>query len=374
MRRAKKVRISSLSELFELKLILLLGIVIIPFAVEAQIMSSGTNSLPFAAYSLLGRTDTNNSQTLPLLTVPSTGAGPLARSTTTQELAIANGVALLPTQVIDNGSMSSPTSDTISTYIVHKGDSIDDIAKMFNVSVNTIRWSNNLKKNSPLTEGEKLTILPISGIEHVVVTGDSVDSIARTYKGDPAEILSYNGLSDPTALKIGQSILIPNGELTTLTARPALATLKKKPSLSELTLTTNSKKTPSLDTTPTLSNSILADGYYIRPIVGGIRSQGLHGNNAVDLADHEGTPILASAAGEVVISADNGKWNGGYGNYIVLQHNNGSQTLYAHTSSNAVSVGQKVTQGQVIGYVGQTGLATGPHVHFEIRNGPINPF
>ena len=59
---------------------------------------------------------------------------------------------------------------------------------------------------------------------------------------------------------------------------------------------------------------------------------------------------------------------GGYGNYVMIYHSNGAYTLYAHMSSLAVSVGQTVTQGQVIGYVGDTGWATGPHLHFEIRN------
>jgi murein DD-endopeptidase MepM/ murein hydrolase activator NlpD len=69
-----------------------------------------------------------------------------------------------------------------------------------------------------------------------------------------------------------------------------------------------------------------------------------------------------------------GAWNGGYGNYVVIQHGNGSQTLYAHQSKIIVGVGEHVVQGQVIGYVGNTGRSTGPHLHFEVRNGPRNPF
>ena len=67
-------------------------------------------------------------------------------------------------------------------------------------------------------------------------------------------------------------------------------------------------------------------------------------------------------------------YNGGYGSYVVITHDNGSQTLYAHMSKVAATVGEEVVQGQVIGYVGETGDATGPHVHFEIRNGIRNPF
>jgi len=113
-------------------------------------------------------------------------------------------------------------------------------------------------------------------------------------------------------------------------------------------------------------------GYYERPIRGGVKTQGLHGYNGVDLATPAGSPIYASAAGRVIISKSSG-WNGGYGNYIVIEHNNKTQTLYAHNQSNLVAVGQTVVQGQVIGYIGSTGKSTGPHVHFEIR-GAKNPF
>ncbi len=68
-----------------------------------------------------------------------------------------------------------------------------------------------------------------------------------------------------------------------------------------------------------------------------------------------------------------GGWNGGYGNYIVIRHGGGTQTLYAHTSSNLVSVGDTVSAGETIGAVGNTGQSTGPHLHFEVR-GTSNPF
>jgi murein DD-endopeptidase MepM/ murein hydrolase activator NlpD len=86
-----------------------------------------------------------------------------------------------------------------------------------------------------------------------------------------------------------------------------------------------------------------------------------------------GTPLVASASGEVII-AKQGGWNGGYGSYVVISHPNGSQTLYGHMSNVYVYDGQEVVQGQVIGTLGKSGKATGPHVHFEIRNGIRNPF
>jgi murein DD-endopeptidase MepM/ murein hydrolase activator NlpD len=86
-------------------------------------------------------------------------------------------------------------------------------------------------------------------------------------------------------------------------------------------------------------------GYYMRPIIGGRKSQGIHGHNGVDLAAPVGTPIYAAAGGSVIVSIANGGWNGGYGNYVVISHPNGTQTLYAHNSANLVSVGDKVSRG-----------------------------
>jgi murein DD-endopeptidase MepM/ murein hydrolase activator NlpD len=102
-------------------------------------------------------------------------------------------------------------------------------------------------------------------------------------------------------------------------------------------------------------------------------TQGVHGRNAVDLAAARGTPIHAAAGGTVIIAKNSGAWDGGYGNYVVVTHDNGSQTLYAHMSHSLVAAGQTVSSGQIIGYVGMTGLTTGPHVHFEVR-GAANPF
>jgi murein DD-endopeptidase MepM/ murein hydrolase activator NlpD len=113
-------------------------------------------------------------------------------------------------------------------------------------------------------------------------------------------------------------------------------------------------------------------GWLSYPAPGAVKTQGIHGYNAVDLAASVGTPIRAAAAGEVIVSKNSG-WNGGYGQYIVIRHSNGAQTLYGHLSANSVGVGAYVSQGEVIGLMGNTGKSTGPHLHFEVR-GATNPF
>lgn len=248
--------------------------------------------------------------------------------------------------------------DRISVYVVRQGDTLSEIADMFGVSVNTIIWANDLKNAQDVRIGDTLIILPISGIEHTVGRGETLKSIAEKYHGDATEIAQYNGLDPETPLAVGSSLIIPGGD----TAPPQ--TLKKA---------APSRRTPRTIHEPYLGGSGAAQpGYYENPIPSGIITQGLHGWNAIDIGAPRGTPIHAAAAGTVIIARNNGAWNGGYGNYVVITHGNDTQTLYAHMIRAIVSPGESVAGGQVIGYVGMTGMTTGPHVHFEVR-GAANP-
>ena len=288
--------------------------------------------------------DAGNSQTMNLLegflniNPTSTGGA---------EIAIVDSVALESNRGESEVFVDLGKSGTgqISVYVVRKGDTLGEIAEMFGVSTNTIVWANNIKASS-IKEGQELVILPISGVRHVVKSGDTVKSLATKYKADFDEILSYNGLAADAKIKPGDIVVIPDGVISA--TQTSLA------------------KTSGSQTYPVYS------GFYLRPIVGGRKTQGIHGNNGVDLAAPTGTPILASADGKVIVSRAGG-YNGGYGTYVVISHANGTQTLYAHMSKDNVSVGQSVEQGQVIGAVGSTGKSTGPHVHFEVR-GAKNPF
>ncbi len=292
-----------------------------------------------------------NSQNLNLAE-PTGGLEATSSSKDDTDLPIVGGSAVLseagPMGTLADVQDNVPPSDLISVYTVHKGDKIEDVAKMFNVSANTIRWSNDLKKGVALKEGDNLIILPISGVQYEVKKGDTLKSIAKKYGGDAEEIVLYNDL-DPTAdLIVGSSLIVPDGEI----GEP----VPLKPGVKK----------------PAKYNGPSYAGYYMRPISGGQRSQGIHGHNAVDLAAPNGTPLYAAASGKVIIARSSG-YNGGYGEYVVISHSNGTQTLYGHMSSVLVSAGQKVDKGDVIGKVGSTGRSTGNHVHFEIR-GANNPF
>ncbi len=254
-------------------------------------------------------------------------------------------------------------SDRIATYIVREGDTLGQIADMFGVSIGTIFWSNDIKSGDLIKEGQVLSILPIDGIKHTIKQGETLAKIVKKYEGDLKETQQYNALSDDVILAVGDEIVIPGG----VDALPSTSQYKGTKDLSMEEYIHRNK----INVRGTGGPEYI--GYYIRPIVGGRISQGLHGYNAIDFAAPLGTPILASASGTVIISKDNGYWNGGYGNYIVIKHDNGTQTLYSHNSKNIVWVGYNVVQGQVIGYIGSTGRSTGPHVHFEVR-GAKNPF
>jgi len=230
----------------------------------------------------------------------------------------------------------------ISIYMVKEGDTLTGIAKLFNVSINTIFWSNNLARKDRIIPGQILVILPITGIKYEVQKGDAAEKIAEKFKGDTEEIIAFNNLLPGGELEAGQMIIIPDGQLP-------YSQVKFIPSEA-----------------PEYS------GYYLRPISGGRKSQGLHGFNGVDLANYCGNPVFASAGGDVIIAQNYG-WNGGYGKYTAINHLNGTQTLYSHLDSIVVSQGWNVVRGQTIGYIGSTGKSTGCHVHFEVR-GAKNPF
>lgn len=274
-----------------------------------------------------------------------------------KEVTIVNDSAILANPTPDQGNNAAAASDQISVYVVRKGDTLTAIAKMFGVSINTILWANDIPKGGGVRVGQKLVILPVSGIQHTIKKGDTITKLATLYKADADEIRGTNELETGDNLTVGETILIPNGvesEAPPTTSINPIKTIKKV--IGSL-----------VDSSPTVSTN----GYFVRPTAGK-KTQGIHGHNGIDFHAAEGTAVVAAAAGTVVVSRDSG-WNGGYGQYVVIKHGNGTQTLYAHLSNNIVSEGQNVSQGQLVGYSGATGKSFGPHLHFEVRGGR-NPF
>lgn len=231
-----------------------------------------------------------------------------------------------------------PPREQITEYIVQEGETLSGLAERFNISLDTILWANDIKGNN-LVPGQKITILPVSGALHLVRPQDTLSEIALWYKADINQIIAFNQIGSGGQIFAGDLLIIPDGQ---------------KP-----------------DTLPTARLTPLAGSYFICPLGSPCRvSYGLHHYNAVDLSNGQcGEPVLAAAGGRVQRTG----YHSLGGNFVLLLHPNGVATYYGHFSRVVVAAGQQVSQGQTIGYTGKTGLATGCHVHFEVR-GAANPF
>ncbi len=247
------------------------------------------------------------------------------------------------------------TKKVITEYIVESGDNLWSIATKFNVSLNTLLWANDLNKYTYIQSGQKLIILPVSGVVHHVKSGDTISTIAKKYKGKTDEIIAFNDLSGEGDIYIGDIVIVPNGEM------PA----------------------PSLQYAPVWVP--LANSYFICPIASPCRiTQGLHWYNAIDFSHGKcGEPIYSAAAGTVLkvkLTSSRSRWAfGGAGNHLTILHPNGVVTMYGHLANSFVNPGEQVSQGQVVALMGGVpgtpgaGHSTGCHLHFGVA-GARNPF
>jgi len=241
-------------------------------------------------------------------------------------------------------SEESEIRKEIIEYEVQSGDTLTSISENFGISLNTLLWANNLNKNSLIKPGQKLIVLPISGVIHHVGRGETLNEIAKKYKADIKKIIEFNELENEEIFA-GDILIIPDGVMP-------------------------------LPSTPRYAEIPLASSYFIFPTTGRI-TQGLHWFNAIDIANECGTPIFAAAGGEV-LKVKYG-YNQGAGNYLTILHLNGIITLYGHILTSFVNSGNQVSQGQIIALVGGqpgtsgAGRSTGCHLHFGVQ-GARNPF
>ncbi len=243
----------------------------------------------------------------------------------------------------------------VIVYEVEPGDVLGSIAEKFGLQVETILSANNLTTRSYIRPGQKLLILPVDGVVHTVVRGDTLSKIALIYTSEAGRIRDFNNLEE-SALKVGDQILVPGGvkpvpKSTVVVQNPAI--VGKPDAIDKIT-----SPPPSVDA-PAGVGYIWPTGATIITQYFGLRHTGL------DIAGPIGTPIYATKAGTVITSQCG--YNGGYGCYIKVDHGGGVVSWYGHASKMFVEVGDTVSQGQTIALVGNTGRSTGPHLHFEIR-------
>lgn len=298
-----------------------------------------------------------NSQNVPLLEASSIDPDIKNNENIGDFMIVDNQALVYEGGLIGSGLESVSSGGGILTYEVKEGDTLSQIAEDYNVSQNTIRWENGITGNN-IKIGQKLNILPVTGVKHIVKKGDTLQKIATKYDAELDDIKIFNEIDEKGILKEGDVLIIPNGVIDSTTVAP------------------KSSSSSSSQSGSSSSSSKVTSGYYIRPTTGRITSpygprKGSY-HYGIDIGNSRGTTVVAAASGVViktVTSCVEGKTScgGRYGNYIVIEHPNGQTTTYAHLSKVSVSVGQKVSQGKKIGAIGNTGRSTGPHLHFEIQ-------
>jgi murein DD-endopeptidase MepM/ murein hydrolase activator NlpD len=238
---------------------------------------------------------------------------------------------------------------TYQTYRVKAGDMIGFIADAFDVTQDTIISVNNIKQSRLIQPGQYLKIPSMPGIIYTVKkNGETPQTIAEKYKVNAEKCASANYVSLDTELKAGTSLFVPDAELDWATRQEINGDLFKKPLHARYWLSSNY-------------------GWRNSPFNAGART--FHGG--IDMAVSAGTPIYAALDGTVTAVG----YNATYGNYVIITHHSGYKTLYGHMKSTACRKGNFVYTNTVIGYVGSTGMSTGPHLHFTVyKNGKtINP-
>jgi murein DD-endopeptidase MepM/ murein hydrolase activator NlpD len=250
--------------------------------------------------------------------------------------------------------------DLVRTYKVKSGDTLTGIASRFGISMMTIWWANDLQSKDALHIGQTLSIPPVTGLVVTVTAADTLDSLALRYDVDPTDILVENKLTDPN-LVVGQVLVIPGA------AGQGIPTPKPEPVSHPSNGTGGGIISRGSGHAPTT----FTGGHFLWPVVGGGNyiSQYFHyGHYAIDIAADYGSEVRSAGAGTVVFAG----WKGNGGGYQVwIAHGSNLYTTYNHMSAVSVGYGQSVSGGQQLGRVGQSGDATGPHLHFEVWRGPV---
>lgn len=251
--------------------------------------------------------------------------------------------------------VSEKVRDSVKEYKVEDGDTVASIAKKFGIDTDTLKWQNNLSGDK-IKVGQTLEILPVTGIAHKVQKGDTVYSIAKKYDSSAQSVVDFpfNTFSNDETfeLAIGQVVIVPEG------VKPLEAVTS--PRIRQIT--------PD-------AGSVVASGNFVWPTNGTISQNYAWYHTGLDIANRASPNVLAADSGSVIYAGCLGY---GYGCHVIIDHNNGFKTLYAHLQKiyvSSASGSNRIGKGQPVGQMGSTGRSTGTHLHFEvIRNGvKLNP-
>ncbi len=228
---------------------------------------------------------------------------------------------------------------TMKSYTVKSRDTLENIAKRFNLDLDTIISFNGVRDARAVKRGSVLTLPSHRGLHYRVRRGDSLSRLSQRFNVSMDDLLDWNNLSR-SVITVGQGLFIPGGRMSAGELSQVMGTFFIRPVRGRLTSEFGMRTSP-------------------------ITGTRMH-HNGLDIANDPMTAIQAAAVGRVAIV----DYNPTYGNYIIIVHGNGFQTLYGHLHSVYVKKGERVDQGAKIAAMGSTGASTGTHLHFSIfKNG-----
>ena len=237
--------------------------------------------------------------------------------------------------------------DTVRTrlYTVRSGDTVSGIAQRFGLNMDTVISFNDIEDARGLRVGATLTLPNADGLKYRVRRGDYLEGIARQHGVDLSALLDWNSLESALIVP-GQELFLPGARLSEMERNRVFGRLFIYPAAGRITSRFGIRSDP----------------------ITGLRRF----HNGVDLANAVGTPVVASMSGRVAMLG----YNPNFGKYIILSHPEGFQTLYGHLDAFLVQKGQRVSQGQTIARMGNSGYSTGSHLHFSVfkRGEPVDPF
>jgi murein DD-endopeptidase MepM/ murein hydrolase activator NlpD len=279
-----------------------------------------------------------------------------------------DNTAMLAASVPPIVATPEPPKPSFIVYTVQEGDTVGSVASRFGIASTSILWNNlDLENADQLSLGQQIRVPNSDGIVYEVRLGDTLTDIAGYFGANVQDILDFpaNNLKNVDDIVENQTVFIPNGTMPA-PAQPDPAVTEVEPATPDIEPT---------DPPPATDRPSSASGF-IWPVTGPVSSYFSSSHPLgidVDQFHSPGAPVYASASGTITFAGGTSCCS--YGLYIVINHGNGLETAYAHLGSFAVSQGEYVEQGQVIGYVGLTGYTTGYHLHFEVHlNGQIvNP-
>jgi len=282
-------------------------------------------------------------------------------------------------QVMMHTTLPNLPRSEVARYVVKQGDTIFGIAEKFGLKPETILWGNQFElADNPhnLRPDQELNILPVDGTYYQWQAGDGLNGVSKFFGVTAEEIVNYPGnrlnpdeIGDYAHPNIepGTWLIIPGGEREFVTwSAPVIP--RDNPSVASVlgpgACSSTVEGAIGIGAFIWPSNAHFLSGYDYSPATN---------HSGIDIDGNTGDAVYAADNGVVVYAGLN---NWGYGNVVVINHGNDWQTLYAHLSAYNVACGQSVYQGNVIGAIGETGNASGSHLHYEMMYSgtKVNPW